>query len=591
MNESAKTVVFGSVAAAAVAILLVVSWVNRPELPAIDPTNLIGKTLFDEFEPLAVTDLKIVKYDEGTGTPQAFQVSQVKGQWSIPSHDGYTTDAESQLADAASSVLGLTVASFETENPGDHSMYGVLDPTSKTLEPGTEGIGTRVTMKGKDDKVLLDLLIGNTVEGAKSDANLHYVRRAGQDPVYTMSVKTDKLSTKFEDWIEDDLLKLSAWDIKNIEVRDYMVDETRGTISHRGRLELAYDDAGDPKWQLTTDTEFTEGAWAPVEMTEDEELDTGKLDGLKSALDDLKIVDVRRKPAGLSADLKADEGFANNQEGALSLMSRGFYLAEMNGQVELVSNEGEVRCVMKDGAEYVLRFGAIDTSANGTESKGEEGAEASNGNPNRYIFVMAEFNPDAISAPELEALPEEAAADTPAAEADATEADATGDAAVDAAAETDPAADADTTDAAPDATAERARIEKDNQRKQDEYDEEIEKGKTHVAELNARFADWYYIISDEVYEKIHLGRDQIVKQKEPEVVGDGTTGGHPGGFPGGLPGQGGHPGGLGGGDIPYYGENEPGTPPGPAKPAEPAGVLGEFEELKTEGLEGSEGTE
>ncbi|MEE8451584.1 MAG: DUF4340 domain-containing protein [Thermoguttaceae bacterium] len=574
MNESTKTVVFGSVAAAAVAILLVVSWTSQSWLPTLDAQDMIGETLFDDFEPLAVSDLKIVKYDEDTGTPQGFQVKQADDQWSIPSHDKYPTDAEDQLADAASSVLGLTVKSFETDNPGDHSMYGVLDPTSETLERGAEGIGTRVTMKDKDDETLLDLVIGNAVEGGKSDANLHYVRRAGQDPVYTMSVKTNKLSTKFEDWIEDDLLKLSAWDIKNIEIRDYTVDETRGTIGHRGNLQLAYDDMADPKWELTADTEFTGGQWVPVKMAEDEELDTDKLGDLKSALDDLKIVDVRRKPDGLSADLKADEGFAKDPEGSLSLMRRGFYLVEMNGRVELVSNEGEVRCVMKDGVEYVLRFGAIDTSTSGSESEGEEGSDPTSGNPNRYIFVMAEFNPSAIPAPELEALPEEAAADTP-----ATEADATGDAAVDTGSETAPADDTAegddaVEDAAPDPAAERERIEKDNQRKQDEYDEKIEEGKKHVTELNARFADWYYIIADDVYEKIHLGRDQIVKQKDPEETGDGDA--------------------ATDADIPYYGETEPGTPLGPAepagptKPAEPTGVLGEFENLKKEGPDGGE---
>ena len=35
-----------------------------------------------------------------------------------------------------------------------------------------------------------------------------------------------------------------------------------------------------------------------------------------------------------------------------------------------------------------------------------------------------------------------------------------------------------------------------------------------MEELNARFADWYYIISDEVYHKIHLSRADVVKKKE-----------------------------------------------------------------------------
>ena len=43
----------------------------------------------------------------------------------------------------------------------------------------------------------------------------------------------------------------------------------------------------------------------PVKVPAGEELNTTKLDDLKAALDDLKIVDISRKPAGLSTDLKA----------------------------------------------------------------------------------------------------------------------------------------------------------------------------------------------------------------------------------------------------------------------------------------------
>ncbi len=38
--------------------------------------------------------------------------------------------------------------------------------------------------------------------------------------------------------------------------------------------------------------------------------------------------------------------------------------------------------------------------------------------------------------------------------------------------------------------------------------------------MNARFADWYYVISNEVYRKIHLGRDEIVKKKEKPKAKD-----------------------------------------------------------------------
>ena len=58
-------------------------------------------------------------------------------------------------------------------------------------------------------------------------------------------------------------------------------------------------------------------------MPADEELNTAKLDELKTALDDLKIVDVSRKPAGLSADLKAAADFTTKHEAVESLARQG----------------------------------------------------------------------------------------------------------------------------------------------------------------------------------------------------------------------------------------------------------------------------
>jgi hypothetical protein len=42
----------------------------------------------------------------------------------------------------------------------------------------------------------------------------------------------------------------------------------------------------------------------------------------------------------------------------------------------------------------------------------------------------------------------------------------------------------------------------------------VKAGEKRVKELNERFADWYYIISDATYRKIHLSREDVVKKKE-----------------------------------------------------------------------------
>jgi hypothetical protein len=60
--------------------------------------------------------------------------------------------------------------------------------------------------------------------------------------------------------------------------------------------------------------------------------------------------------------------------------------------------------------------------------------------------------------------------------------------------------------------AERERITKENQRKLDKWEEDKRKAEEKVRELNSRFAPWYYVISEDVYKKIHLSRNDILKE-------------------------------------------------------------------------------
>ena len=67
-----------------------------------------------------------------------------------------------------------------------------------------------------------------------------------------------------------------------------------------------------------------------------------------------------------------------------------------------------------------------------------------------------------------------------------------------------------------DRDAEIARVKASNAQKQREYQEKVSKAQARVNELNENLAGWYYVISNEVYEKIRLDRTDFVKAKEKE---------------------------------------------------------------------------
>ena len=79
--------------------------------------------------------------------------------------------------------------------------------------------------------------------------------------------------------------------------------------------------------------------------------------------------------------------------------------------------------------------------------------------------------------------------------------------------------------------AERQRIEADNKRKTDDYNATVKKGKERAKQLNDRFADWYYFITEDDYKKVHVGRAEIVKKK-PAPEGGAATPSTPGLGPG-----------------------------------------------------------
>jgi hypothetical protein len=564
MKENFKTLSFVVVAAAVVGLAVV----TRPTLQVATPEKAGDQPLYPDFkDPLAVADLEIVQFDENSATVQPFRVArrEIKGKtrWGIPSHDDYPADAKDQVASAAAGVMGLKPLEVVSDDQGDQQEYGVIDPDPKTLKVGATGVGIRVVMKDDDGKELLALVIGKEV---KDRHGLRYARKVGDSAIYVVEAKIDKLTTKFENWIERNLLQINTLDMRQLQIRDYAIKPTaRGLgIVQSGALQLDYSDTATPRWKLTDDEKFVvdeqnraNSHWAPVTMADDEELDMTKLDALKGALDDLKIVDISLKPKGLSADLKVAGDFTSSRDAQESLEGKGFYPAklEVNGPVELFSNDGEFRVLMKDGVQYILRFGDIagrGAAKTDKQEDKEDNAEKDKekdkkgGGLNRYLFVMAEFDPDIIPKPQLEPLPEATSEEKPKAEEEKKPEEAKPD--------EKKAEEKKTEEAKPEEKkaeeakpeekkdetakpeekkdeetkpedkkaeekkpedAERQRIEKENKRKQDEYEQKVADGKKHVADLNARFADWYYVISDDVYRKLHLNHNDIVKKKEP----------------------------------------------------------------------------
>ncbi len=61
------------------------------------------------------------------------------------------------------------------------------------------------------------------------------------------------------------------------------------------------------------------------------------------------------------------------------------------------------------------------------------------------------------------------------------------------------------------ALEDRRRVERENRLAQEEYEEKMKAAQKRVRELNNRFADWYYVVSDAEYAKIRLSGSELIQ--------------------------------------------------------------------------------
>jgi hypothetical protein len=454
MSESRRTLTFGGAALALAAIALL----TAPRHATPDALMDRGELFFPEFDnPNEAASLEVVAYDEETSSASAFKVTNQDERWTIPSHHGYPADGADRLAKTAAGVIGIRKDDFRSDNAADHEKFGVIDPLDET-NPAVTGRGRRVTMRGANEQVLADFIVGKALEERDG---FRFVRLPEQKRVYVAKMDID-ISTKFEDWIERDLLQVDPWNIEEVVLRDYSIDERTLRVDERDTVTLTKKD----------------GSWRTDRMRQDQEVAWDRMNGLLTALDDLKIVGVRPKPEGLSAGLKRvdqDGGLSISEPDLLSLQSKGYYFTRDGS---LLSNEGELRVRTQDGILYTLRFGEIVYGQGEAISMGAGASDEEGSGPgeNRYVFITAEFLEGRVPEPPRPAG--KGFADKP-----------------------------------EDQWTDEDRRNKEATDKHEEWAAKVQKARELADRLNGRFADWYYVIPSEAFNKVHLTRADLVTKK------------------------------------------------------------------------------
>ena len=563
--DSRRTLTFVVGAVVCLLITGAVEWSSRPA--AIKEFGAVGQPFYEDFtDPTRATSLEVYAFDAEAVRPIEFRVDRLEnGRWVIPSHHSYPADAEEQLAKTASSVIGIERGAMVTRWKADHAQYGVVNPRQESLSVGdVEGVGNRLILRGEDDSILADYIIGDKVE---DDSGQYYVRHPDEEEVYLAKLEIE-LSTKFIDWIETDLLEVDSWKMTELTVNDYSFDEVQGGTSPEVISTFSRKTSSDP-WTLAGLNE------------EAEEVDEDAIRETINALGDLEIVGVRQKQQGLTPELKLDRKAIKTQNDVLrlqnDLLRRGFVLAAGEGgdqeNLRLFAREGEMYASTDEGLVYRLHFGSAFTGSqeeleigfssdedgsaekadaeeeSDTSSEQEEGADTAassddddssdesdaddsggSGKPGRYVFVRVEFDKKYLADEPVKPVEPEKPAEleeTDAAKEQAGDTKAEVDSEDDAASNDDTDGD-ESSDEKEDDPLTKIREEYEDakskyetdlaeyERKSTEFETKVEDGQKKATEFNRRFAEWYYVIPGDSYDKLKLSRADLVKAKEPE---------------------------------------------------------------------------
>lgn len=576
MHQSAKTLIFVAAAAASVAVAAGTYYSNKPA--DIADFSDVGDKFYPQFEdPSTATGLRVAAYNETSGKTEVFKVENKDGLWQIPSHHDYPADGKEQLSKTAASMIGVMREALVERSKTAQKRYDVLDPLDSELS-GTEGRGDRITLYQGDD-VLVDFIVGKKVENSSS---LYYVRRADEDRIYTADLGNFRVSTKFADWIKKDILEVEQNNVRELVISRYYVDEAQGKVVQEGQIEITRETAEAP-WNikgLKPETEKVKTAEIGTMLRSLEDLKIvgvrrkpeSLIAGLKSkdgaiSIDPFIARDLQQKGVFISkgGEFVYNEGKVNvgTQDGVLYELGFGEEFSGTDVDIEVGSQkspEEEARELEKStAAEAKTDTKSAEAKSGNTKPEEEKSAEEKSSEEpakegqkkSRYLFVTVYFDKTLLGpAPTPPVAPQKPVAsenktaakkETDQKDADQKDADKKGDDGTapadaekpaDAAAKTDqkePAAEEGKKPAEtkpdPEKAYEEAIKEYELQKEvyetqQKSYEDRIKAGEKRVADLNSRFADWYYVISEDVFDKLKLKREDLVEPVTAEKPAD-----------------------------------------------------------------------
>lgn len=230
--------------------------------------DLLGRYVLPN---LPVNDIeKIVVYSEQS----TVTVTRVDNVWLSPDKFNYPVDF-GKVRECLLKLAELRIGQMVQVDNDERSELKIISPLGE-LPSDSHGIGTLVELRGKGDKKLASLLVGDTHQRKTQGRGIsfggypdgHYVSPDNGGTIYLITETLDDLPRDVKNWLDTNLVNVPSSDIKEV------------TIS-------------GPRRDTVRLTRKKDGGGLDVEgLSAKEETDSSKLQGIESALSYLRFDDI-----------------------------------------------------------------------------------------------------------------------------------------------------------------------------------------------------------------------------------------------------------------------------------------------------------
>lgn len=399
--------------------------------------------LTNDFDMDDIRGIEIMKFNDDRNELQDIKLRRRGESWILPAVGNFVATNIKRISDVSSSLTDKKIREEMSDTQEDHIKFGVVDPAQFDTAVRSS-LGTKLVLEGRQGEPLASLIVGKAV---KSDSQVpqRFVRIPDQPQVYVIDFDASLLSTNMENWIEPNLLRLASainpegQQPAAIDIDSYRIDPKK--IAEGARDEIYRARFATKNNQFGFDYLEVPAADKTWEKIKIDKQQMSELASWLQVINRLEVSDARRKSKELIEALRiSTEDFPQPLNDELNRF--GFNETGFkDGEHEFDATGGKFTCTTTNGVRMDVYVGSFDSGDVKTAS----------GNLARYVMITAGVDTSQFPMPEKKA----------------------------------------------DDDADRAYL-----RAVAEREKKLNAAKQLARELDKSYADWFYVVDQEVVEKL-----------------------------------------------------------------------------------------